>query len=111
MQFIQSKLFIKLLIIVSALGLLMIPVLASYKTFSKNSDKESNLLNMKKNPPTPETIQKTEEVEEFEYVYLKTAIPTQFSTSQPVIQNQNTVQNPTLTPRPTRWNERDEDDD
>lgn len=98
MQFIQSKLFSKLLIIGPALVLLMVPVVATYKAFSKNSENEDSLINMQKNPPTPEVIQKTEEVEEIEYIYSKTSEPTQIPVISPNTQQQ-IDQSPTITPR------------
>lgn len=110
MQFIQSKLFIKLLILVPALGLLLVPVVASIKAFSKNSERENNLVDMQKNPEAPEIIQKTEEIEEIEYVYLKTAEPTQIPAVAPII-TQQTSQSPTVTPRSQRRIRDEEDDD
>ncbi len=110
MQFIQSKLFLKLLIIGSALVILIVPVVAAYKAFGKNSDDEDSLINMQKNPPTPEVIQKTEEVEEVEYVYLKTSEPTQIPVITTTIQQQS--ESPTTSPRSQqRIRNEDEDDD
>jgi hypothetical protein len=88
MQFIQSKLFSKLLIIGSALVLLMVPVVAAYKAFNKNPENEDNLINIQNNPPAPEVIQKTEEVEEIEYVYI-TPEPTIVATEKPYVNNNN----------------------
>lgn len=103
MQFIQSKLFSKLLVIGSALALLMVPVVASYKAFIKNSENEDSLINMQKNPPTPEVIQKTEEVEEIEYVYI-TPEPTVAATNKPSTNSNNNA-------KPIRKDNEDEEDD
>lgn len=105
MQFIQNKLFFKLVIIFSSVALLLIPLLALSKILSKNSEFEGNMTNRDANPPTPEVIYKTEEIEEVSYKYLETAKPTQVSTIAP------STQSPTFVPSPKYKHEEKENDD
>lgn len=104
MQFIQSKIFKIGFVVVPCLALLMVPLAAGVKTLRKNSDDNVIVEDMNLPPATPAVIQKDEEVEQVEYVYITvTPAPTMKPTAAPstTAPLQNTTIIITSTSQPT----------